>query len=510
MSSPTALAESPVATSCTARQALFAAYMENRLDMTSLIFELDTLQQKDIKARGVIYTPPRVIAKLLQVSELTPFDSILEPSCGHGAIVFALLDHAKQSWGLEGKKLLNWFESRVVANDLSQFAIAEFKELLAAYWAKEGLDVAPRDMLNIFAADTLFHDYGRQFSLCIGNPPYIRTKNLDELYLAKLRAHYPTCKTGNVDIYYAFIEFAASVAKHVSFITPSSFLANASAKRLRQLITPRLSTLVDFKEKLVFEDARTYTCIFNLGPTNSATYGYATDFDAPLVERDKATTSAVAENGAQVLSGLATLADSVFRVEKIGRLFFSEFNGVRYEIEEGLVVPYFKLTKLQDGPQRSFMLYPYDSKKTVLPEDVIAARYPKAYLYLQQVKVRLAERDKGCGQYEAWYAYGRKQGLHAISSDTVLAVPQMIGKACQPRVLDIAALLKRYKTIVFSAGYLIPVTEANTSLCNFVLGPAQFAAFLREEGKPWPGKDEPYYSLTAKQLRQVVLAKEGA
>ena len=42
-------------------------------------------------------------------------------------------------------------------------------------------------------------------------------------------------------------------------------------------------------------------------------------------------------------------------------------------------------------------------------EAVFMSKYPEAYKYLSLNKMKLAQRDKGEKNYEAWYAFGRSQ-----------------------------------------------------------------------------------------------------
>jgi len=78
----------------------------------------------------------------------------------------------------------------------------------------------------------------------------------------------------------------------------------------------------------------------------------------------------------------------------------------------------------------------------------------------------------------------------------------MIGSNCQPKVIDIKELIKQYGRILFTSGYVIPLNVKNFGLCDFILSDA-FQNHLLEHGKPWPGKSLPYYSLTAKQLKNI-------
>lgn len=51
-------------------------------------------------------------------------------------------------------------------------------------------------------------------------------------------------------------------------------------------------------------------------------------------------------------------------------------------------------------------------KAVLIKEEVIQAKYPCAYSYLQSQRETLDKRDKGkVGDYPAWYAYGRTQSL---------------------------------------------------------------------------------------------------
>ena len=61
-------------------------------------------------------------------------------------------------------------------------------------------------------------------------------------------------------------------------------------------------------------------------------------------------------------------------------------------------------------------IFPYvidkSGKAVLIKEEIIQAKYPCAYSYLQSQRETLDKRDKGkVGDYPAWYAYGRTQSL---------------------------------------------------------------------------------------------------
>ncbi|HVI39470.1 MAG TPA: Eco57I restriction-modification methylase domain-containing protein, partial [Anaerovoracaceae bacterium] len=388
----------------------------------------------------------------------------------------------------------------------------ELKEILSLYFNKIGYEVSESEFVNIIHEDSLYVNFGERtpFDLCIGNPPYVRTRELEEEYLRNLRETFKSCEKGNVDIYYAFIERYTNLANELCFITPNSFIKNESAKSLRELIVDKITYLVDFKEKLVFPDARTYTCIFKLGNDISIKEClYANDIDQQVVTTSKkkifdeldSTSHDMIDN---VLSGIATLCDSAYIVKKIDGKFYASTNEETFEIEKDIVVPYLKITKQKnnDFSNIDYMIYPYHGDKSIIDEDTMQTKYAKAYAYLLAVKERLLARDKGkTERYESWYAYGRKQGLHNITENYIIAVPQMIGGACKPQQLDIANLLTEFGKVVFSSGFVIPLRSDNKLVSDYLLS-QDFIDFSKKNGKPWPGKDESYYSLTAKQIRK--------
>ena len=59
----------------------------------------------------------------------------------------------------------------------------------------------------------------------------------------------------------------------------------------------------------------------------------------------------------------------------------------------------------------------------MIEEKVLKKKYPNAYKYLLSNKDQLDKRDKGKGNYENWYAYGRTQSLEKF--DVKLFFPKM-------------------------------------------------------------------------------------
>lgn len=481
------------------KEVIYKRYLDGQINEYEMIHELDNIQTKSVKGSGVIYTPKDIVDYMIDLAKPTLDETIVEPSCGHGVFVFSLFDYMKKIYNLKGSELYYWFMSKVTCVDFSENTVAELKEMLSIYFEREmKLSVFPESFTNVKFQDSLFNK-DKTYDLAIGNPPYVRTKNLETEYLEQLRKTFKTCEKGNVDIYYAFIERYFKLSKRICFITPNGFLTNMSGKRLYSLINKHISTLIDFKDKLVFKDARTYTTIFVAERDMTFTgRQYANDINEILEYKENPVeVQSVNVKNPDVLSGLATLADAVYLVKKgnDGK-FYATFENVDYEIERDIIVPYLKITKIKsDVFEHDYMICPYDASYAIIPESTMRLNYPLTMAYFDVVRNRLMQRDKGkTSKYDSWYAYGRKQGLHTITRNNVLLVPLMIGHNCVPVEVDITEQLKDFGRVLFTSGFI--VTDKYDSLLT-----DEFYAYAKSFGKPWPGKDVSYHSITAKQLR---------
>lgn len=459
-----------------------------------------------IKTHGVIYTPENIVKQMIVLSNPTPDMTIMEPSCGDGAFIFGLLHYMEETFNLKNHDLANWLITKVYGIEIDKDIVKKLKKELSIFFEKRfNIQINEKKFTHIVCMDSLLFDKKIIFDLCIGNPPYVRTHNLDNQYLLDLRNTYISCKTGAIDLYFAFIEKYMKISKRLCFITPNSFLTNSSGKTIKNLIKNNLSLLIDFKEKHIFPDASVYTCIFKIEYIKTIDFLYGTSLSNLTTTKIDTFFSVPTKSVStiNVLSGIATLCDGVYRVVKKDKKFYASYNNISYEVEKKLVVPCLKLTKIKsDLSNIEYIIYPYKDKKCLLEKE-IQQKYPLAYKYLLAIKIRLEQRDKGkTNKYEAWYAYGRKQGLHNIKENNLIVVPQLIGGSCKPIKIDVSSILKEFNTFVFTSGYII--TDSSSELGEAFLTPL-FITFVKSIGKPWPGNPEPYYGITIKDVKKFSL-----
>lgn len=478
------------------------------------------------KSEGITYTPSFLAQAMVELMAPQEHETILEPSCGRGVFVFALV----QYWQNKGKTLEwidRWAQDHLFACDLDAQAVEDLHKLWQEYFTSRRHIPQP---INAQFQDGLFGQWSsRQFDVIVGNPPYVRIQNLPEEVRGRIREKYLSCGKGNVDLYYAFIEDALARGRRVCLITPNSWLTNDSAATLRELILPRLDKLIDFQSRLVFAPVRAYTSILlaqsrvdhlikvrsNL-PEEGGEWKAVPRADAcwgkkftPLAQASQSTGRILGDEF-EVLSGIATLADSVFllptpRVD--GKMVY-QADALDDNREIEVPIEYaprlIKITKpgVLDGTGPR-ILYPYKGK-TIVPQGELAEQAPGLLSWLERRRDLLEARDRGKTQgYEAWYAYGRKQGFWQANDEPMILLPTMGNGALAPVLVNGADI----GPFLFVSGYVIrPRAGKNADIAALAKYLASEAAwtYVREQGKAWAGKGE-YRTIGARALRNMPL-----
>ena len=106
------------------------------------------------------------------------------------------------------------------------------------------------------------------FDIVIGNPPYIRVDDIEDLLRDQFKSLYKTAK-GKYDLYYLFFEKAFSICASEAtcvFISPNKFCAADSADNLRNMMFEFATTgdILSTSMLNVFEEAANYPVISNL------------------------------------------------------------------------------------------------------------------------------------------------------------------------------------------------------------------------------------------------------
>ena len=416
------------------------------------------------KSRGVVYTPPHIVALILDHtlpcgSDELAAAAVCDPACGDGAFLAAaarrILSRLPQADALPALQ-------RLTGYDIDRSALTQCRAQLDAILsehcpnARVDWNLCER---NAFDRVAFFGDVGR-FTHVVGNPPYVRVQHLEQAGRMRIAGQWNVMR-GATDLYLMFYELGLDLlcsGGNLGYITPSSWLRSDSGTALRQLLAQshRVNRIIDFGQHQVFDDVTTYTAIAVIekdgAPANIPVTKYdgthfhdaghvALDSERPAQPWAAATAGErrrmqqLIESGpplwavADIHVGIQTLADSVF-IRPIAEIASCQPPPMRrllesspaysahlpWHTDDGTVMmerwimrPIVKASVLKDGHdsvQRA-VIFPYDDHGKLLSESYIADNAPAAYEWLSFNKPRLLDRDKGRFDPDRWYAFGR-------------------------------------------------------------------------------------------------------
>ena len=430
-------------------------------DMESIIEFFESLLEKDNKnENGIVFTP-QYIAEYITNTAVSTNASIvdtavyIDPGCGCGIFLIAA---AERLLALTKKPIDAIIQDNIFGIDIDEDNVRRCQLVMQLLSAKHGgkyADIKP----NILCADSLKINWAAAFGVeafdyIIGNPPYVNPHDMSKDTATFLKNNYVTTKNGVFNIFYAFIEKGMEHLQPdglLSFIVPNNFLTIKSAIELRKYLQANafIKRILDFGDNMVFKPIRTYNCIIQLRKEKQSAFEYcvlapnndiertlsAVSFSRMAIDDlDRHSWKLVDEKTRRNLrkmetqltpikpfirTGIATLRDGVYLVDKDERGYFKFFAGEKHYIEAGLVKPIYKVPelKLRDNidEAKRFIIFPYVKSSagyTLIAEMTFAKKYPHTYAYLSMQREELDARDKGKLNPYGWYAYGRSQGLN--------------------------------------------------------------------------------------------------
>lgn len=242
---------------------------------------------------GAVFTKPEIVELILDLAgyrvgaQRLSGKRILEPSCGDGAFLNAIISRLLES-ELSHRGMIDWEDaelgSAVCACDLNSGFVALAREstrtalLSAGCPARRAAALADQWIVH---ADFLLSSPRERFDFVVGNPPYVRIEDLPPLVLQRYREIYSTC-TDRADLYVAFFEKGLRMLGSdgcLAFICANRFAKNLYGRRLRELIASefRVRYYLNLEHTQPFaQDVSAYPCITVLdrkrgSPTLAAT-----------------------------------------------------------------------------------------------------------------------------------------------------------------------------------------------------------------------------------------------
>jgi hypothetical protein len=410
---------------------------------------------------GAIYTPYHIRNYLVKeafgkIDILNDSSRMSDIAMGCGGFLFnASLEFKNRT----GKSYADIFRNNIFGLDIQEYSVKRTKLLLSLLALQSGEDIEKFEF-NLFQGDSLDFDWATKianfngFNIILGNPPYVCARNLDKETKEKLKK-WEVCKSGNSDLYIPFFQIAIeSLAADgtLGFITMNSFFKSLNGRALRNYFQRKqlAISIIDFGSEQVFKSKNTYTCICFIENRNQNFISYTNSTSNKLNEnqlfkkvkyetldskkgwnlRDNKTISKIESTGIpfgeiyQTRHGIATLKNEIYifrPIDEDDKYFYLQ-NGSVYKIEKGICKDIVNSNKLSREVSLSNLkekvIFPYDhqEKPKLLDEELIRDKFPEAHKYLQNKRITLAERDKGNGNYENWFAFGRTQSLEKIKN----------------------------------------------------------------------------------------------
>ncbi|NBL64073.1 N-6 DNA methylase [Flavobacterium sp. NST-5] len=428
-------------------------------------FEL-AIPKKEQVINGAVYTPNYIKNFIVENS----FSKIEKPhqnvlvadiACGCGAFLYTVSCKLKSE---TNKTYYQIFSENIFGLDISKSSIHRTEILLSLLALANGED-KKEFKFNLHCANALSFDWlknetriktNKGFDLIVGNPPYVRAKNIDQSSKTLL-SNWTVTKSGNPDLYIPFFEIGLTQLNDngvLGYITVNSFYKSVNARQLRKYLQEKEYDLsiIDFGHEKLFEKKSAYTCICLISKNQSKTVSFKKESSSTLtqnglkffnkipykdldihkgwllndnviIENIKRIESAGKPLGEKykIRNGIATLSNNIYIFKPISETeecFILEQNGKKYEIEKRICRDIIKPNILKHEHEieavKEKVIYPYTngiSPLTLMNEKYLKANFPKAYKYLLVNKEKLLSRDKGNGDYGAWYAFGRTQAL---------------------------------------------------------------------------------------------------
>ena len=519
------------------------------------------------KQQGQYMTPDRIVSMILDTvgykgKNILSFH-IMEPSFGDGAFLSEIvrrLISACEETGLDTNETAETLNRNVYGiekdSELYQKAISRLHTICQEHQLP---DIAWEHLLN---GDTLllFEQFCGQLDYVVGNPPFVRIHNMEDIYKDILDKFQFT--KGIPDLYVIFYEIGLRMLKEtgkLGFITPNSFMRNVSQKSFREYITVNryISALFDFKNSRLF-DADTYTCICILDKNQSRkntdiayreyqmyhkvrentfnhedfqrnfgkrAWNLTTDDGISFLEQNKVRPVKL-HALAMVQNGVATLRDNLFvlrcytdtsctspysgkHTDKARTVYFSCEKGT-FPIESNILRRCVKASKYTGKPDNTYIIFPYQTTKenTCIPfaEDFFSENYPFAYQYMNLVRGELEKRDSD--KNAPWFAFGRSQGLgcsgyrkivfkHIISKEKPMVIPYILDED----VIVYSGLYTIANPNLFDKEYY----DFGLSEIQKILSTPEFAKYCVMVGKDMQGG---YVHVSAKMVKSFGVPQE--
>lgn len=416
---------------------------------------LALLLPENIKSLNGIFFTPDFIVKFI-INELVPEPNaqILDPCCGYGAFLIGIVEYYKSKFGKSIKQTL---QENIFAADILNENVNKSKLLLTIF-ALQNDELIEETDFRIRETDSLRADWGQKYDYVVGNPPYVKFQDLNDVDRGYLNKEWRTAQNGTFNLYFTFFELGYKLLKEtgkLGYITPNNYFTSLSGESLRRFFQEKkcIYRIIDFNHKKVF-DVQTYTAITFLSKVENPQiyYDRISTHQTPetFLQKANGSPNILANQNAKkwrllksdeqiniktietigislgslfdICVGVATLKDEVYFIDGMTRendFYIKVMEGKRFLIEAEVTKGVYKISdfknqeELDNNKRRIICPYHIINNGNAFPIELeeMKRKFPACLEYLEFVKKVLILRDKGKITYSPFYVWGRTQGI---------------------------------------------------------------------------------------------------
>ena len=413
---------------------------------------------------------------------------MLENSCGNGSFLVEIVKRYIEDCRLNGysdDEIRIGLSRDICAYEIDPITYDECLTNLNRLTRQYSIDDVN---WNIFNTDVLRTELPADFSLVIGNPPYITYSALAVDERDYIRKTFGVCTEGKPDYYYAFVESALNSLNaegRMVYLLPSNFFKTRFGQKVRDFLLPTLTEVYDYSSHKVFGSALTASVVIVCDKTaDTASVIYhdivgKTDrvFNkSSLKERWLFNPLSTREHSSSIVRfgdcypascSIATLYNTAF----VFRADAMESEQIETEVVRKAVSPKSESAKIDER-----IIFPYyfdeEGKLKRYSEEEFCHLFPMAAAYLKQYLEQLKARDSD--KSAKWFEYGRSQAISHMNQEKLL-VSTVITGAVKVSKLD-------KETIPYSGIYVVAKEGRDLSDAKRILESKAFYEYAKAVG----------------------------
>lgn len=498
-------------------------------------YYMNVFSEHDQKENGIYYTPKSIVDIMNNYilreyvnTGSSGIPKVIDPAVGGGMFLYDIALKLSEVFDVSVTEII---ENNIYGIDILPENILMVKGILALTSIE--VEGEMPNKYNLLTQDSLVSsekklnsEFGtNKFDLVVTNPPYVRSKFINEAVKSNL-SNYKNTVFGIPDLYIPFFELGMNLLSEggiAAYITPNSYFRSLNGRKLRRYLQDNTTnvSLINFDADQLFEGVQHYSAITfftkKMNSSKSDFYFYyfeeelkyinkknwekfaptevwntLTKIDKSLVDKAE-NMFATTLGDLEFRNGIATQRNNIYSFnydKEDEKYYYFSKESIDYRVEKTITRPFIlPNTNTEDKTLRIIFPYYYNKEiKNIYPitPSEMESHFPKCLNYLKKYQEELALRkvDK---KMKYWYLYGRGQGLSQYGKR--LYLPYMASK--------VMTTISKDDDEVFAAGYAI-FDDSETYLKGIskIIESKFFTFYISRVSKPYTNG---FYS-TAKNM----------